>query len=134
MSEPTKVATIRKIRIVRVAKAPCRIATVRKFRIVREEGSRQVARELEHYSLPAILAVGYLVRSERMRTRVWWGENFPRYREARGSYPEVPDNSRGWHSAPAPGERVLGETVKLSLTVRENGTTCKHHLQVHFQP
>jgi len=40
-------------------------ATIRKFRIVRSEGVRQVAREIEHYSLPAILAVGYRVRSHR---------------------------------------------------------------------
>jgi hypothetical protein len=40
-------------------------ATIRKFRIVRREGSREVAREIEHYSLPAILAVGYRVRSPR---------------------------------------------------------------------
>ena len=42
-----------------------REATIRKFRIVRLEGSRDVAREVEHYSLPAILAVGYRVRSPR---------------------------------------------------------------------
>lgn len=42
-----------------------RQATIRKFRIVRLEGSREVARDLEHYSLPAILAVGYRVRSAR---------------------------------------------------------------------
>ncbi len=40
-------------------------STVRKFRIVRTEGTREVAREIEHYSLPAILAVGYRVRSHR---------------------------------------------------------------------
>lgn len=40
-------------------------ATIRKFRIVRSEGSRQVARKIEHYSLPAILAIGYRVRSHR---------------------------------------------------------------------
>src|SRR4030095_1747465 len=40
-------------------------ATIRKFRIVRSEGAREVAREIEHYSLPAILAVGYRVRSHR---------------------------------------------------------------------
>jgi hypothetical protein len=40
-------------------------ATIRKFRIVRSEGQRQVTREIEHYSLPAILAVGYRVRSHR---------------------------------------------------------------------
>ena len=40
-------------------------STIRKFRIVRIEGSRQVTREIEHYSLSAILAVGYRVRSQR---------------------------------------------------------------------
>jgi hypothetical protein len=42
-----------------------RDSTIRKFRIVRREGSREVVRDLEHYSLPAILAVGYRVRSPR---------------------------------------------------------------------
>jgi len=46
--------------------------TIRKFRIVRQEGSRQVARELEHYNLEAILAVGYRVRSkEGVQFRQW---------------------------------------------------------------
>lgn len=40
-------------------------ATIRKFRIVRREGAREVAREIDHYNLPAILAVGYRVRSAR---------------------------------------------------------------------
>ena len=34
-------------------------ATIRKFRMVRREGSRDVEREIEHYNLDAILAVGY---------------------------------------------------------------------------
>jgi hypothetical protein len=42
-----------------------REATIRRFRIVRLEGSREVAREVEHYRLEAILAVGYRVRSPR---------------------------------------------------------------------
>lgn len=40
-------------------------ATVRKFRTVRQEGSRQVERQLEYYSLEAIIAVGYRVNSSR---------------------------------------------------------------------
>ncbi len=40
-------------------------ATIRKFRIVRREGDREVSRLIEHYSLDAILAVGYRVRSPR---------------------------------------------------------------------
>ena len=42
-----------------------REATIRKFRIVRPEGIRQVTREVEHYNMEAILAVGYRVRSHR---------------------------------------------------------------------
>ena len=42
-----------------------REATIRKFRIVRSEGKREVAREIEHYNLDAILAVGFRVRSHR---------------------------------------------------------------------
>jgi hypothetical protein len=47
-------------------------STIRKFRIVRQEGARQVTREIEHYSLEAILAVGYRVRSkEGVQFRQW---------------------------------------------------------------
>jgi hypothetical protein len=42
-----------------------REATIRKLRIVRTEGKREVTREIEHYNLEAILAVGYRVRSHR---------------------------------------------------------------------
>jgi hypothetical protein len=49
-----------------------REATIWKFRIVRREGARMVAREIEHYSLPAILAVGYRVKSPSgTRFRQW---------------------------------------------------------------
>ncbi|MDP2170127.1 MAG: virulence RhuM family protein [Rhodocyclaceae bacterium] len=40
-------------------------ATIRKFRIVRIEGKREVTREIEHYNLDAIIAVGFRVRSHR---------------------------------------------------------------------
>jgi hypothetical protein len=40
-------------------------ATIKPYLIVRTEGSRHVQRSVLHYSLPAILAVGYRVRSHR---------------------------------------------------------------------
>ena len=40
-------------------------ATIKSYLIVRSEGARHVSREVLHYSLPAILAVGYRVRSHR---------------------------------------------------------------------
>lgn len=42
-----------------------REATIRKLRMVRTEGKREVTREIEHYSLDAVLAVGFRVRSQR---------------------------------------------------------------------
>ncbi len=33
--------------------------TIRKFRIVQKEASKEVARDIKHYNLDAILAVGY---------------------------------------------------------------------------
>ena len=54
--------------------------TIRKFRIVRLEGSREVARNLDHYSLEAILAVGYRVRSPRgAQFRRWATERLQEY-------------------------------------------------------
>jgi hypothetical protein len=40
-------------------------ATIRRYRIVQNEGVRQIAREVEHYNLDAIIAVGFRVRSHR---------------------------------------------------------------------
>ena len=51
-------------------------ATVRKFRTVQMEGNRQVTREIAHYNLDIIIAVGY-----RVRTRV--GTQFRQWATAR---------------------------------------------------
>lgn len=40
-------------------------ATIRRYRIVQDEGKRRIDREIEHFSLPMILAVGFRVRSPR---------------------------------------------------------------------
>jgi len=48
------------------------VATIRNFRIVQTEGNRQVEREIEHYSLQAIIAVGFKVNSPRaVQFRKW---------------------------------------------------------------
>ncbi|KZQ31062.1 hydroxyacid dehydrogenase [Enterobacter genomosp. O] len=55
-------------------------STIRKFRIVRQEGKRQVSREIEHYNLEAILAVGYRVRSSRgIQFRQWATQTLQEY-------------------------------------------------------
>ncbi|MDR1997625.1 MAG: virulence RhuM family protein [Candidatus Margulisbacteria bacterium] len=47
-------------------------ATIRKFLIVQNEGEREVSREVEHYNLQVIIAVGFKVNSERaVQFRKW---------------------------------------------------------------
>jgi hypothetical protein len=54
--------------------------TIRKFLIVRQEGDRRVSRNLDHYNLDAILAVGYRVRSGRgTQFRRWATERLREY-------------------------------------------------------
>lgn len=46
--------------------------TVSKLEIVRQEGTREVAREVDYYNLDAIIAVGYRVNSrEATQFRIW---------------------------------------------------------------
>jgi len=47
-------------------------ATIRNFRIVQTEGSRQVSRDVKHYSLQMIIAVGFKVNNDRaVQFRKW---------------------------------------------------------------
>ena len=47
-------------------------ATMRNFRIVQTEGSRQVTRDIKHYNLQMIIAVGFKVNNERaVQFRKW---------------------------------------------------------------
>ena len=47
-------------------------STIRKFRIVQTEGERQVSREVNHYNLQMIIAVGFKVNNQRaVRFRAW---------------------------------------------------------------
>jgi len=47
-------------------------ATIRNFRIVQTEGERTVERDIDHYNLQAIIAVGFKVNNERaVQFRKW---------------------------------------------------------------
>ncbi len=50
-------------------------STIRKFRIVQDEGSRRVNREVIHYNLQLIIAVGFKVNNQRaVQFRKWAGQ------------------------------------------------------------
>jgi len=47
-------------------------STIRNFRIVQKEGNREVSRDIEHYNLEGIIAIGFRVNSERATNfRIW---------------------------------------------------------------
>ena len=55
-------------------------ATVKKFLTVRQEGTRQVRRELEYYNLDAIISVGYRVKSRTAtQFRIWATQRLREY-------------------------------------------------------
>ena len=50
-------------------------ATIRKFRIVQSEGNRKVSRDLMHYNMQMIIAVGFKVNNDHaVQFRKWAGE------------------------------------------------------------
>ena len=54
--------------------------TVRKFRTVQKEGSRKVEREVEHYNLDLVIALGYRVQSQvATRFRRWATQRLHEY-------------------------------------------------------
>ena len=70
-------------------------ATCKDYLQVRTEGGRRIQRSLRHYSLPAILAVGFRVRSHRgTQFRIWATQRLPQ----RGcvSKPRVARNEPPW--------------------------------------
>lgn len=55
-------------------------ATVRLFRTVQAEGEREITREVEHYNLDMVLALGFRVRSTiAVRFRKWANETLKEY-------------------------------------------------------
>ena len=55
-------------------------ATTEDFSVVRKEGGREVSRSVKHYSLEAIIAVGYRVNSARgTQFRAWATERLKNY-------------------------------------------------------
>lgn len=55
-------------------------ATTKKFLVVRQEGKRDVRRNIEHYNLDAIIAVGYRVNSKKAtRFRQWATKTLKEY-------------------------------------------------------
>ena len=92
--------------------------TVAKFATVQNEGGRSVVREVEHYSLDAILSVGYRVKSQRgVEFRRWATDVLHRY--IMDGYAE--NESR---------LRQLGQAMNIIARLPEGDVSMKQVLEI----
>ncbi len=95
-----------------------RDATIRKFRIVRTEGSRDVSRNLEYYSLDAIISVGYRVNSTRATQFRQWATHVLREFAIKGYVLDRKRMENGTFLGEDYFERLLAEIREIRLSER----------------
>ncbi len=93
-------------------------ATVRKFRTVRQEGRRQVERQLEYYNLEAIIAVGYRINSSRATQFRRWATGVLRDFALRGYVLDRKRMENGAFLGEDYFERLLEEIREIRLSER----------------
>jgi len=92
--------------------------TVAKFATVRQEGSRQVERQLEYYNLEAIIAVGYRVNSVRATQFRRWATGVLRDFALRGYVLDRKRMENGTFLGEDYFERLLEEIREIRLSER----------------
>ena len=93
-------------------------ATVKKFLTVQLEGKREVSRQLEHYSLDAIISVGYRVNSVRATQFRQWATGVLRDFAVRGYVLDRKRMENGAFLNEDYFERLLEEIREIRLSER----------------
>lgn len=93
-------------------------ATVRKFRTVQQEGQREVTRTLEHYSLDAIISVGYRVNSIRATQFRQWATQVLKQFAVRGYVIDKQRMENGSFLGEDYFEHLLAEIREIRLSER----------------
>lgn len=95
-----------------------REATIRKFLIVRTEGNRDVSRNLEYYSLDAIISVGYRINSKRATQFRQWATRVLREFAVKGYVLDKKRMENGTFLGEDYFERLLAEIREIRLSER----------------
>jgi len=95
-----------------------REATIRKFLIVRTEGNRDVSRNLEYYSLDAIISVGYRINSKRATQFRQWATRVLREFAVKGYVLDKKRMENGTFLGKDYFERLLAEIREIRLSER----------------
>lgn len=93
-------------------------ATVAKYATVRQEGSRQVERQLDYYNLEAIIAVGYRVNSARATEFRRWATGILRDFSIRGYVIDRKRMENGTFLGEDYFEHLLSEIREIRLSER----------------
>lgn len=93
-------------------------STIRNFRIVQTEGSRQVAREVTHYNLDAVISVGYRVNSLRATQFRRWATQVLRDFTIKGYVLDRKRMENGTFIGEDYFERLLEEIREIRLSER----------------
>lgn len=111
-------------------------ATLRNFRTVQTEGSRQVARELGHYHLDAIISVGYRVNSLRATQFRQWATQVLRDFALKGYVLDRQRLENGAFLGEDYYERLLEEIREIRLSERRfyQKITDIYATSVDYQP
>ena len=95
-----------------------RNATVRKFLTVRSEGDRDISRNLEYYSLDAIISVGYRINSKRATQFRQWATQVLREFAIKGYVLDKKRMENGTFLGEDYFERLLAEIREIRLSER----------------
>lgn len=93
-------------------------ATIRKFRIVQTEGSRTIARDVDHYNLDAIISVGYRVNSVRATQFRQWATRVLREFAVKGYVLDKKRLENGSYLGQDYFDRLLSEIREIRLSER----------------
>lgn len=93
-------------------------ATIRKYRIVQIEGGREVARQVDHYNLDAIISVGYRVNSKRATQFRQWATRVLREFAIKGYVLDRKRMENGSFLGEDYFERLLEEIREIRLSER----------------
>jgi len=95
-----------------------RAATIRKFRTVQAEGNREVSRNLEYYSLDAIISVGYRINSKRATQFRQWATQVLREFAIKGYVLDKKRMENGTFLGEDYFERLLAEIREIRISER----------------
>ncbi len=94
-------------------------ATIKKYLIVQTEGSRQVQREVDHYNLQAIIAVGFKIENERAVQFRKWANQIVKDYTIQGWTMDVERLKRGGTLTDEFFERQLEKIREIRLSERK---------------